>query len=143
MLAEDVARKLLDLLPPVIQELRAEWRSARGDDLTIPQFRVLAAIFQGVQRPGELALWIGVSQAAISKMIQVLAERGLVERKGALTDRRHVEVALTQDGETYFRQTRDRTQKQLTSRIDKLSEKECHALAEGLATLNRLFGTNA
>ena len=41
---EESARKLLEVVPIIMQDIRSEMRSRRSIDLTVPQFRVLAFV---------------------------------------------------------------------------------------------------
>ena len=41
---EESARKLLEVVPIIMQDIRSEMRRRRSLDLTVPQFRVLAFV---------------------------------------------------------------------------------------------------
>lgn len=135
----DIARRLLDVIPPSMQRLRLEMRSGRSGELTVPQFRVVAAIGRGLTRGSELARHLGVSQAAMSKTLAVLVERGMVRGVTDSEDKRQRELELTRRGLTYYRSARARAQESLGRQIARLSEAERETLKSGLATLEKLL----
>ncbi len=57
--ADAVARELLDVVPVIMRTIRAEMRSHRSNDLTIPLFRSLMFL---ERHPGvSLRTWPGIS----------------------------------------------------------------------------------
>lgn len=70
-----------------------------GVDLALSQIRMLALIERlpncGV---GDLAAYMDVSSAAISRAVDRLVRRGMVDRTAAGSDRRAVDLVLTDDG---------------------------------------------
>jgi DNA-binding MarR family transcriptional regulator len=62
------------------------------------QFRVLGALAEGPKRMSELAEITRTSSANITGIVDRLAERGIIERTRSESDRRVVDVALTEKG---------------------------------------------
>ncbi len=74
-------------------------REVAGAKLTAPQMKVLKLIAQShVQTIGEVADFLGVSDAAASKTVDRLVRRKLVRRTEREADRRATELALTSAG---------------------------------------------
>ncbi len=96
----DCARAVLDTVPSGMQALRTLMRSRRGADLSVPQFRALAYIGR---RHGcslsDVAQHVGTALPSMSKLVDGLVGRGLVERAAETDDRRRVALSLTQRGD--------------------------------------------
>jgi long-chain acyl-CoA synthetase len=73
------------------------------EDLTLPQYRLLAFLDQGDWAASALADRLDVSRPSITALVDGLVRRGLVERRTATDDRRRVEHVLTADGKTALR----------------------------------------
>jgi len=137
-----LAEKFLETVPQAMRELRSEFRSQRGTDLSVPQFRVLARARQCPQTNKELAEFIGVSVAAMSRMADGLIEDGLLERKTGEHDRREVRIGLSQAGLKLYSQIRGKARLGLAKRLAGLSKTELKALSSGLAVLEKAFTLN-
>jgi long-chain acyl-CoA synthetase len=73
------------------------------EDLTLPQYRLLAFLSQGDWAASALADRLDVSRPSITALVDGLVRRGLVERRPGTDDRRRVEHVLTADGKTALR----------------------------------------
>ena len=135
----DVAKKILDVIPPAMHWVRGEMRTNLGEELSIPQFRIMASIHRGRNIASEIAKYQGISQPAMSKMIDTLVARNLVEREENSNDRRHFHLVLTSEGKFFFQKTRNSTQKKLEKYITHLDDKERDKLYQGLEILEKLF----
>ncbi|MDO9182714.1 MAG: MarR family transcriptional regulator [Bacteriovorax sp.] len=119
--------------------IRSEMRSNANEELTVPQFRILASIFRGNNIACDIAKVQGTSQAAMSKMIDGLVTRGFVEREANSNDRRHFHLNLTDTGDIFFKKIRKMAQNNLNEQINSLGKSEKDDLARGLAVLEKLF----
>jgi DNA-binding MarR family transcriptional regulator len=69
------------------------------DDLTLPQFRALVFIAQHESTvSGALAVALGVHPSSVTRLVDRLVAKDLVERHSSSLDRREVHVALTDAG---------------------------------------------
>lgn len=135
----EIAKKLMDIIPPSMNWIRSEMRSTMKEELTVPQFRILASIFRGRNVACDIAKHQGISQAAMSKMIDSLVARGLVEREANEDDRRHFHLVLTNIGDSFFKKTRKSAQANLKEQISCLEQKDREDLERGLIALEKLF----
>ncbi|MGD9711107.1 MAG: MarR family winged helix-turn-helix transcriptional regulator [Thermomicrobiales bacterium] len=93
-------RQLRSMYVTVEQQLTGALDAACG--LTPVELEALVLIGDqpdGV-RPGDMGSGVGLSQPAISRMIDRLQKRGLVETSADPNDRRSVRVSLTSEGVT-------------------------------------------
>ena len=72
-------------------------RETAHRQLTFSQFRLLKLVaMTNAQTLGDVATFLGVSNAAASKAVDKLVRRGLLLRNEAQTDRRAIELSLTE-----------------------------------------------
>lgn len=95
-----VTSYLLYLLAAVSDRASAEFHArARGAGLRVPEWRVLACLADEdgamVTRLARLAL---MEQSRLTRIIDQMADRGLVSRRSDPEDRRRVRVFLSDDG---------------------------------------------
>ena len=140
--AIEIAKKLMDIVPPAMHWIREEMRSESSnseDELSVPQFRIMASIYRGRNVASEIAKHHGISQAAMSKMIDSLVARKFVEREANENDRRHFHLNLTVEGRSFFQKTKSFAQSNLEKQITCLNKNERESLSDGLLVLEKLF----
>lgn len=135
----ECARAVLETTPLIMQSLRAQMRSRRGV-LSVPQFRALA--FVG-RRPrsslSDVAQHVGTSLPSMSKLIDGLVTRGLIERGPEAGDRRRVALSLTADGKALLALVHDDTQSYLSTLLRGLSAAERAAIVDAMELVSPLF----
>lgn len=96
---EECVREVLDVVPMVMRSLRAEFRSHRGNDLSIPQYRTLMYLRRSPGKSlADLAEHLGITPPSTSKLVDGLVKRGLVDRQDFPVDRRRIVLMLTPAG---------------------------------------------
>jgi len=78
------------------------WQSAR---VTLTQIRVLYELQEGALSAGDLCRRLGLSPASMTRVLDRLEERGLVERRRTPVDRRRVDVHLLAPGQDLLGRT--------------------------------------
>lgn len=137
-----LATHLLDTIPSVMREWRRELHSGLPDGLSINQFRVLFFVNVGHESSCFLARHLGVTAAAMSKMVEVLVKRELLNREVNPNDRRHVRLTLTRAGQTVVRRVRTQVEKNMQVHLDDLNNKEQKQVLEALLLLQKVFSSN-
>lgn len=135
----DSAKQILDVIPRTMRMLRTELRSYAKPELTVPQFRILVHLTEAPRNNGQLAEIQGVSVAAMSRMVDGLVRRGLIERVGSTTDRRQIQLVLSDDGQRLCEKITTALQKSLSLRIAKLDKRPRQNLQTGLNILGEMF----
>ena len=116
---------------------RAVRRAPR--DLTITSAATLATLDRtGPRRITDLAAIEGVTQPAMTVLVRVMEESGLVERRGDPSDKRVTMVWLTEAGVSYVRARRRAGVEAFARLIDQLSDDEVEALTAALPALQHL-----
>ena len=108
-------------------------------DLTITSAATLATLDRtGPRRITDLAAIEGVTQPAMTVLVRVMEESGLVERRGDPSDKRVTLVWLTDAGKSYVQARRQKGVKAFARLIDQLPEDEFEALMAALPALEHL-----
>jgi DNA-binding MarR family transcriptional regulator len=110
---EDFAALYMEVIPKAMTILRSEARQEAKEFLSIPQFRILANISRGMKSVGEISQHHGVSQPAMSKMVEALVQKQLLARSVDPNDRRCSVLKMTPQGKTLFLKIKKQTFKKL------------------------------
>ncbi len=138
--SEECARELLDVVPAVMQTIRAELRARRSVDISVPQVRALSFIdLNTAVSLSELAEHIGLTLPSMSKMIDGLVERGLVSRTEDPQDRRRVILCLTEAGRVTVETAQAATRAALSERMAGLEPDQRNAVVRAMDALRPLF----
>lgn len=68
-------------------------------DLSLPHYRVLAAVADGEERASHVAARLALGKPTVSASVEALCRRGLLTRRDVARDQRVVALSLTSDGE--------------------------------------------
>jgi DNA-binding MarR family transcriptional regulator len=108
-------------------------------DMSVTSAATLATLHRtGPRRITDLAATEGVTQPAMTVLVRVLEEAGLVERRSDASDKRVTLVDLTEAGASYVHTRRQAGIDALARLIDELADDEVEALAAALPALAHL-----
>ncbi|MEV0161954.1 MarR family winged helix-turn-helix transcriptional regulator [Nonomuraea fuscirosea] len=108
-------------------------------DMSLTSAATLATLDRtGPRRITDLAAAEGVTQPAMTVLVRVMEESGLVERRGDASDKRVTLVCLTEAGASYVRTRRQAGVQAFERLIGKLSGDEIDALVAALPALRHL-----
>jgi DNA-binding MarR family transcriptional regulator len=122
------------------RRMRAE-RVAQGlqPELSDTQLAALAALEKHTaMTPSELAEHEKVQPPSITRVIASLEERGLIQRRPHPTDRRQVELTVTDQGRDVVKKVRQLREAWLAQRLRDLTPAERAVLREALPILEKL-----
>ena len=138
--ADDCARNVLEVVPLVVRTLRATMRRHRGPRLSVPQFRSLGYLSREAGASlSAVAEHVGLTLPSMSKMIDGLVARRLVDRGISTRDRRQVTLALSPLGRATLRTARARTQARVAELLDALSDSERVTVIRAMQALRPVF----
>jgi DNA-binding MarR family transcriptional regulator len=113
----------------------------RIDGMTPSRLTALAVLAaDGPLRMGELAARLGISAPTVSRLIDCLAERRLIERVTDPADHRATQVGLSAEGVIGLAAVREHGEGQLADRIAALDAAGLSALCAALPVLEGLCG---
>jgi DNA-binding MarR family transcriptional regulator len=108
-------------------------------DMSLTSAATLATLDRtGPRRITDLATVEGVTQPAMTALVRVMEESGLVERRGDASDKRVTLVCLTEAGASYVQTRRQAGVDAFARLIDELADDEVEALMAALPALAHL-----
>jgi DNA-binding MarR family transcriptional regulator len=140
---EESARKLLEVVPGIMQAIRSEMRRRGSLDLSVPQFRVLAF----VDRNEGASLWevarhVGLTSPSTSRLVDNLIERDLMTRTDHPDDRRRVRLAVTTHGRTILQASADETVSYLARKLSNVDADSREVIDEAVDALRTIFASD-
>ncbi len=139
---DECAGQVLEVVPLVVRAIRAEIRSHRAPDISVSQFRALGFIHQHKGASlSDVAEHIGLALPTMSKMIDGLVARNLVQRRTPPGDRRRLTLALTPQGQAMHKSARAATQRFLAARLATARASDREMVVRAMAVLRPLFAS--
>jgi DNA-binding MarR family transcriptional regulator len=120
-----------------MSEIRVELRSHRTEEMSVPQFRILAAVRDGARTNKDISDLIGVNVATMSRMVQGLEADGLLEKTVSLVDRREVRIKLSKLGVKLYDKLLSHARDKMADRFSELSASDRETMRKGLEVLLR------
>jgi len=120
----------------VLRLVRAEDAQAGIGPAQLSALSVL--VFAGEKTVGELAALEQVQPPTMSRIVDGLAQKKLVERVSSANDRRTVQITATPAGRKLLLAGRDRRVRALAKRFDGLSKKEVETLLAAAEIMKRI-----
>lgn len=136
--AFSVAKKFWEVMPAVMRTTLAEARRG-GQNLSPVHFRILHVLSSRKCSLSELAQHQDVSLPSMSETIQILVERGWVERDSSPDDRRVTQLRLTRKGQQVLINEHKRLVEWIAHRLNKLKGAEIGQIEQGLNLLLSVF----
>jgi DNA-binding MarR family transcriptional regulator len=136
---QDAARLLTALAPRLNRAMRGQVRPKAG--LSMPQFILLRALRHGPLPAGQLAQRFGVSRPTITRTVDGLVKKGLVERHIEPADRRVAMIALTAAGQLLHESTEQAAEEYLATLLERLPPARLENLRTAARDLIQLLET--
>jgi len=130
-----------DLLQVTMQMMRSVAREMRRSPQAVApgQVAALMRLKSGPTPTTDLARHLGVSVPTVSKSIDVLVDRGWVERSTNPADRRHTIVRLTTNGHRVTSSMCRQSERHVATLLEGLTSDQRVQLAATLSTLARVL----
>jgi MarR family transcriptional regulator for hemolysin len=140
---EESARKLLEVVPIIMQDIRSEMRRRRSLDLTVPQFRVLAFVNRNEGSSlWEVASHVGLTAPSTSRLVDGLIARGLMVRNDHPVDRRRVQLTVTDHGLAILEASTQGTVSYLADKLSGVNADNREAIDKAVETLRTVFSAS-
>lgn len=140
-LREQTIDRFWETIPPVWNFVRTHIRGTATAkfDITVEQFHVLRYVRRGPNSMSELATAKNISRPAISQAVDTLVKKGLLTRIQSSTDRRVIELALTNQGnallDTVFKENR----LWMKERMSTLTTDELETIGKAMEALKKIL----
>lgn len=107
-----------------------------GSEYSIAETRILFEIMtHGICIQSDIVRLLHIDKSYLSRIINRLCKKGLVEKRQAKNDKRATEIMLTDKGEVESEKLIALTNRQIESQITELSTDECDQLCNALCTV--------
>lgn len=138
---QPVIDKFWESIPPVWRQTRTRIRHIAFEkfQMSVEQFQVLRRIRRGSTSVSALADASQTGLPAVSKAVDSLVKRGLVQRSSDPLDRRKVPLVLTDEGLRVLQVIFGEAEDWLALHFENLSEEETEAIMKGLSALIKAF----
>lgn len=137
---EECAREMLDVVPMVMRNIRAEMRSARAPGLSVPQFRALVFLNRHPSASlSDVAAYIGLTLPAASALVDGLVDRELIVRAMNVEDRRRITLELNEAGVAAYQHARQAAEGRLAEVVGRLTGDERAMVVQALKALRAIF----
>lgn len=133
-----LSKKILGVVPYSVRIIRRLSLQSLNGMMPLQQLRVLFLIKEG-KRQSEMAEILQISEAAMSKCINILVKKKFAVRS-ACEDRRCVALNLTDEGKKVLTLVSGQLEKKMDKNINKLTKKELEQLSQGLIVLEKIMG---
>jgi DNA-binding MarR family transcriptional regulator len=121
----DMMFELETLLRTVFRQLKSEIGELFRSELTGNEFRILAMLDEGgAIRVTDLSKRLQVSASHITAVTDGLLEKGFIDRKKSPSDRRSVEISLTEAGKKVFKQLEEKKSEYFRGRFSHFTTEE-------------------
>ena len=130
-----LAEILINTLPPTMGWLRQKVSENSEPELTLPQFRILANIDSGLTAKHQ-----GVTQPAMSQMVEALIAKKLIIKKINPDDKRQSLLRLSKKGQAWLHQIITAVKNDVAQQFSGLSKIQQKKITEALILLNTQLG---
>lgn len=133
--------KFWDFFPPVWYTVRAHihYEAAENFEITVGQFHILRRIRNGIDAVSKLADDRHTTRPAISRTVDVLVQKGLVNRSPNPNDRRFLQLSLTAEGRALMDGLFTNTRQWMAAKMADLKDDEIEAILMAGDALKRAF----
>lgn len=135
-----LAEILINTLPPTMGWLRQKVSENSEPELTLPQFRILANIDSGLTTVTLIAKHQGVTQPAMSQMVEALIVKKLIIKKINPDDKRQSLLRLSKKGQAWLHQIITAVKNDVAQQFSGLSKIQQKKITEALILLNTQLG---
>jgi len=138
--ADEAAEAVLETVPPAMRAIREQMRSARDANLSVSQFRLLLFVRR---HPGTdlsaVADHMGTTLPSASQLMSRLVAAGFLARNVHPTERRHLQLTLTESGASAIAECDARTREWLCERLEGATPEQLERIQGALTDLLNLL----
>lgn len=137
---ECLAETMISILPQTMGWLRLKVSKYSEPDLTLAQFRILSNINRGLNTTTLIAKHHGVSQPAMSQMVDLLVEKKLILKKINTKDKRQSILSLSSKGKRQLFIIIEKVKVDVAEQLSSLSKTQQKKIQQALVLLYSCMG---
>jgi DNA-binding MarR family transcriptional regulator len=141
MAKADVDRIMEDLFMVLPIFLRKLWRmdlSGTTGNLTRHHLAIVGMIAHGKLTVSDMARKLGMPKPQMTHIVDQLVDMGIVERQPSTTDRRVINLVVTEHGRSMGHEMKQKVMANIQNKLAVLSPEELEEMAAALDTLRRI-----
>jgi DNA-binding MarR family transcriptional regulator len=140
-LKEIAIDRFWETVPPLWGTIRSHIRAAATGkfDISVEQFHILRYVRRGTGSISELATAKNISRPAISQAVEILVKKGFLTRVQCKTDRRYVDLALTEEGTALLDAVFKETRAWMKERMKALNAEELGTIARAMESMKKML----
>src|SRR5262249_47564457 len=139
-MTRECAAEVLETVPIVMRVLRAHARGESSPDLSMPQFRALAFVGRNEGAMlSDVALFLGLTPPAASKLVDGLVDGGLVLREAGTSDRRRLALKLQAAGRRIYERAVESAEQYLSDHLSALKPDARGEVLRAMRALRSIF----
>jgi len=130
-----------ETFPPAWSRIRGHVRTIAVEQfgITVEQFHILRHIRKGASSVSDLAEVRQISRPGVSQIVDMLVDKGLVDRQRHPDDRRYVQLELTQEGDRLLDAIFRKNQAWMMEKMAVLTPAELDEIMRALEMLRKTF----
>lgn len=140
-LRNEAIDRFWETIPPLWNTVRFHIRAtATGNfDLSVEQFHILRYMRRGADSVSGLADARNISRPAVSQAVEALVRKGLVTRLHSASDRRRVELSLTEAGNALLDAVFKETRGWMKGRMKSMSAADLETISKAMEILKKMM----
>jgi DNA-binding MarR family transcriptional regulator len=136
---EECADQILTTVPTIVRGLWNRWQADTSRTVTWSQFGLLSLLHEHPAILTQLAAEWGVTKASMSKMVNMLMERGWIASKKDPADRRRKPLHLTPAGRKAYARVYDTVRQNLIRSLSNLDDDQQTQIVSALDLLVKIL----
>jgi DNA-binding MarR family transcriptional regulator len=130
-----------ETFPQAWNRIRGQVRTIAVEQfgITVEQFHILRHIRKGASSVSDLAEVRQISRPGVSQIVDMLVDKGLVDRQRHPDDRRYVQLELTQEGDRLLDAIFKKNQAWMMEKMAVLTPAELDEIMRALEMLRKTF----
>jgi DNA-binding MarR family transcriptional regulator len=138
------AEELLTVPPLIFRSVRRKLVKILPTDVDVEisplHFEIIALLFEsGPLHSAEIGEKLQIARAQVTRLLDKLADSGIIDRQIDTSDRRMINVKLTDRGKTFFEQTYRTMKHAIGEMLSCLDERELKDLSDSLRRMREIL----
>lgn len=138
------AEELLTVPPLIFRSIRRKLYKTLPNDVDVEisplHFEIIALLFEsGSLHSAEIGERLQIARAQVTRLLDKLADSGIVDRQTDISDRRMINVMLTGQGKAFFEQSHGIIMNAVRETLSCLDEEELKDLSDSLRRMREIL----
>jgi DNA-binding MarR family transcriptional regulator len=138
------AEELLTIPPLIFRSVRRKLYKTLPNDVDMEisplHFEIIALLYEsGPLHSAEIGERLQIARAQVTRLLDKLADSGIVDRQIDIADRRMINIILTDQGKAFFEQSHRNIMNAVRETLSCLDEEELKDLSDSLRRMKEIL----